>query len=143
MTDGDQARGQILALHDQDRRAHLEGDADLLVSGMADYIWEASRGRLNRLARTDVRDRFAAYFNGVRYTVWDDLVQPHVAVAADGSTAWLAVHIEAALSPRDESGQTADNGPQRTFESSWIATYEKQHGTWLMVGISSSVVDRA
>ena len=49
-------------LHDQDRRAHLAGDADLLVAGMADYIWEASRGRLTRLARTDVRDRFAAYF---------------------------------------------------------------------------------
>ena len=128
----------ILALHEQDRRAHLSGDADLLVAGMADYIWEASRGRLTRLARTDVRDRFGAYFSGVRYSVWDDLVQPHVAVSADGTSAWMAVHIEAALSPRDE----ADNGPQRTFESSWIATYERQHGHWLMVGISSSVVDR-
>ena len=42
------------------------------------------------------------------------------------------------MSPRDE----AENGPQRTFESSWIAVYERQHGHWLMVGISSSVVER-
>ncbi len=128
----------ILALHQQDRRAHLAGDAELLAAGMADYIWEASRGRLTRLARGDVRERFAAYFSGVRYSVWDDLVQPHVAVSSDGSSAWMAVHIEAALSPRDESA----DGPQRTFESSWIATYEKQHGGWVMIGISSSVLDR-
>jgi hypothetical protein len=126
----------IHELHELDRKAHLEGNADLLAGGMAEHIWEASRGQLNRIARSDVRDRFAAYFASVRYSVWDDLVQPHVAVSHDGTFAWMAVHIEARLAAVD------DPQTEREFESSWIAMYEKVDGRWLMAGISSSVVDR-
>jgi hypothetical protein len=130
-------REAVLALHADDRRAHLEGNADLLTDGMADHIWEASRGQLNRLGREDVRARFADYFATVRYSVWDDLVQPHVSVSADGTSAWMAVHIEARLTSVDDPAE------EREFESSWFATYEKINMRWLMVGISSSVVDRS
>lgn len=141
MTALDTDTDALLALHAQDRRAHLDGDADLLASGMADHIWEASRGQLTRLTRKDVRDRFARYFETVRYSIWDDLVDPHVSVAGDGLSAWMAVHIEATVLSVGEPG--ADVAPQtRRFESSWIATYEKEQGRWLMAGISSSVVDR-
>jgi len=126
----------LLELHARDRQAHLTGDADLLTSGMADHIWEASRGQLTRLPRDDVRERFAAYFATVSYSVWDDLVQPHVAVSADRSAAWMAIHIEAKVAPRD-GGDVMPRG----FDSSWIATYEKQDGKWLMVAIASSVAE--
>jgi hypothetical protein len=128
----------LLELHAQDRRAHLAGDADLLAAGMADHIWEASRGQLTRLARSDVRDRFASYFGAVRYARWDDLLAPHVHVSADGHTSWMAIHIEAEVRAADQ----AEESPSRRFESSWIATYQKLDGSWRMVGISSSVVDR-
>jgi hypothetical protein len=105
---------------------------------VAEHVWEASRGGLNRLTRTELRDRFAAYFSSVRYSVWDDLEPPHVAVSADGLSAWMAVVIEAKLTA------TGDNTSREVaFDSSWIAVYEKQDGQWLMVGISSSVVERA
>jgi len=126
----------LLELHARDRQAHLTGDADLLTSGMADHIWEASRGQLTRLPRDDVRERFAAYFATVSYSVWDDLVQPHVAVSPDRSAAWMAIHIEAKVAPRD-GGDVMPRG----FDSSWIATYEKQDGKWLMVAIASSVAE--
>lgn len=132
----DEVVEEIRAAHARDRQAHLEGNADLLADGMADHMWEASRGQLNRLDREDVRARFAAYFASVRYSVWDDLVQPHVSASVDGTSAWMAVHIEARLASVD------DPLDEREFESSWIATYEKIDGRWLMVGISSSVVDR-
>jgi hypothetical protein len=105
---------------------------------MADHLWEASRGGLTRLARADVRDRFAAYFESVRYSRWDDLQPPHVAVSADGKSAWMAVEIEARMTSREESGAEQ----QVDFESSWIAVYEKVNDSWQMVGISSSVVER-
>jgi hypothetical protein len=129
---------KLLELHARERRAHLEGDATLLTSGMADHVWESSRGGLNRLSRSDLEERFTAYFRSVRYTVWDDLEAPHVAVSADGSQAWMAVVIEARLV------DTADDGSEheRGFESSWIAAYEKQDDDWKLVGIGSSVVDR-
>ena len=106
---------------------------------MAEHIWEASRGGLNRIARRDVRDRFAAYFASVSYSVWDDLQPPHVSVAPDGQSAWMAVEIEARLTSRDDAGRQREVA----FESSWIAVYEKHDERWMLVGISSSVVDRS
>jgi hypothetical protein len=106
---------------------------------MAEHVWEASRGGLNRLARTELRDRFAAYFSSVRYSVWDDLQPPLVSVSVDGNSAWMAFEIEARLTVTAEDGTTQDV----SFESSWIATYEMSDGEWRMTGISSSVVERA
>ena len=129
-------RRRILDLHAQDRRAHLVGDADLLTQGMADFVWEANRGTLNRIPRGEIRERFRAYFESVRYSLWDDLQPPHVSIAGDGLNAWMAVHIEARLAAVDGSGE------ERAFESAWIATYQRIDDRWQMVGISSSVVDR-
>jgi hypothetical protein len=115
------------------------GDADLLTSDMADFVWESSRGGLNRISRAEIRDRFAAYFATVSYSVWDDLQPPHVAVAPGGDSAWMAVEIEARLTATNDDGDAQDVA----FESSWISVYEKRDDRWLMVGIASSVVERA
>src|SRR6476646_6599754 len=97
-------RESLLELHRQARRAHLEGDAELLTADMADFVWEASRGGLNRISRNEIRERFAAYFAEVRYSIWDDLQPPHIAVATSGDSAWMAVEIEARLTARDDDG---------------------------------------
>ncbi len=120
----------LLALHEQDRRAHLNGDASLLVSGMADVILEAGRGRLARATRSELRERFQAYFGSVSYSRWDDVDRPHIVVADGGRSAWMAVHVTASVS---------GDGESRTFESAWIAVYEKLDGRWLMTAIASSV----
>ena len=132
-------REALLEVHVRDRRAHLTGDADLLTSSMAEHVWESSRGGLNRLSRTELRDRFAAYFSSVRYSVWDDLQPPHVSVSADGMTAWMAVEIEGRLAAVNAN----DTSEELRFESSWISVHEKHDGQWLMTGIASSVVDRS
>ncbi len=131
-------RQALLALHALERRAHLESDARVLAGVFAEHVWEAGRGQLTRLSRSELEDRFAAYFESVSYSVWDDLQPPHVAVAEDGKTGWMAIHIEARLNALGD----ANEGGERSFESAWIATYAKSGAEWQMVGISSSVVDR-
>src|SRR4051794_41116174 len=129
-------REALLALHACEREAHLVGDADALTASMAEFVWEASRGGLNRISRSEIRERFASYFKSVRYALWQDLQPAHVSIGADGLSAWMAVEIEAQMTA------TQDGGDQEVrFESSWIAVYEKVDDRWLMVGISSSVVD--
>ncbi len=106
---------------------------------MAEHVWESSRGGLNRLTRTELRDRFAAYFSSVRYPLWDDLQPPHVSISADGMTAWMAVEIEGRLIAVNSDASTEEHH----FESSWISVHEKRDGQWQMTGIASSVVERA
>ncbi len=131
-------REALLALHALERRAHLDGDARLLAGVFSEQVWEAGRGQLTLLSRSELEERFAAYFESVSYTVWDDLQPPHVAVSADGTTAWMAVRVEGRMSAAGDGGQRVE----RAFESAWIATYAKSGAMWQMVGIASSVVDR-
>jgi hypothetical protein len=133
----DADRQALLELHQLERRAHLEGSARLLADAFADDVWEASRGQLTRISRADLEQRFAAYFEQVRYSMWDDVQPPHVSIAEDGRHAWMAVQIEGRLRPADDA--TAD---EHVFTSSWIANYEKSGDAWVMVGISSSVLER-
>ena len=123
----------LLDLHQRDRQAHLSGDAELLASGIGETLIDSRGGKLQRLSRDEFRERFADYFGRVRYSRWDDVEPPSVTVSADGSQAWMAIHIEADLTTLD--------GNARRFESSWIAVYEKRTGGWAMTGIASSVVD--
>jgi len=131
-------RDALLDVHRREREAHLTGDAALMASCFAEQIWEAGRGQLTRISRTELEQRFGAYFESVRYSLWDDLQPPHVVVSGDGRQAWMAIHIEARLA--ELAG--GDAGRERAFESAWIAVYERHGDDWLMVGISSSVVDR-
>lgn len=127
----------LLAMHARDRQAHITGDADLLAAGMADQVINVEYGKVEVVSREQMRRQFAQYFGRVKYSSWEDTAPPKVFVSHDGRMAWMVIEIKARLS--DRSG--AEAGVERGFISSWIATFEKQHGEWRGVGISSGVVD--
>lgn len=120
----------ILAGHEQARRAHLTGNADLLAAGAADKFIEAGRGKVSEHTREDLRKNFTEYFKVAKYSVWRDTYPPKVTISADGKMAWMIVAVH---------GELTMNGKPQAFDSSWIATYEKIKGEWKMVGIASNV----
>jgi hypothetical protein len=130
-------RQALLEIHATERRAHLEGDATLIASVFADEVWQAGRGQLRRESREDVEERFRNYFSTRRYSIWDDLQPPHVWISPDGTSGWMAIHIEGRLVVVE-----GESEQEVSFESAWIAVYEKRDGRWQMVGVSSSVVER-
>ena len=130
-------RDSLLALHAHERQAHLIGDANLLTAEMADQVVDVQNGKVEVRSREEMRRRFADYFAQVKYSFWDDVVEPRVRVSPDGRMGWVVIHVKAGLS--DVSGAQA--GKPRRFESSWISIYEKRDADWKMVGISSGVED--
>jgi hypothetical protein len=130
-------RESLLALHARERQAHLKGDADLLASGVADQIVSIEYGKVELLSREELRRQFAQRFAQVKYSSWDNVVEPIVSISPDGHMAWIVIQVKARLS--DVSGPRA--GQPRGFTSSWISTFEKRGGDWQMVGISSGVVE--
>ena len=123
----------ILQMHETARRAHLTGDAALLASGEADQVLNLHDGDIQHVSRDDVRRRFEQVFASVQYLEWSDVEPPVIRVSSDGRMAWMAVKIHARV--RDKTGKIS------AFISSWISTYEKRAGGWLMVAISSAVKD--
>ncbi|MFN2570936.1 MAG: nuclear transport factor 2 family protein [Gemmatimonadales bacterium] len=126
----------IIAGHENARKAHLTGNADLLAADIADRFVEAGRGTVTEMTREQVHHGFTEYFKVAKYSVWRDTYPPKVRISADGRMAWMIVAVHAELTVRDEQSGKAE---PRTFDSSWISTLEKFDGAWKMVGISSSV----
>ena len=120
----------IIAGHEQARRAHLTGNADLLASGIAEKFFEAGRGKVTEKTREQVRRMFAEYFKVVNYSVWRDTFPPKVTISGDGKMAWMIVGVHGELTLKDE--KTGKSEPT-SFESSWIAALRRStaHGRWL------------
>jgi len=131
-----QDEAAIIAGHEQARKAHLTGDADLLASGIAEKFIEAGRGKVTEKTREQVRQMFTEYFKVAKYSVWRDTFPPKVTISGDGKMAWMIVGVHGELTMKD--AKTGKSEP-RSFESSWIAALQKIDGAWKMVGISSNV----
>jgi hypothetical protein len=132
---GEQAAAELRAVHEISRRAHLEGNADLMAPGMADQMALASNGDLSLNPRDKTVGFFKSYFGRVKYLEWSDTAPPVVRVSPDGQMGWLAVKVRARYLERakPEAGEKA-------FKSSWIATYERVGCEWKMTGNSSAIV---
>jgi hypothetical protein len=133
---GEEAAAELRAAHEIQRRAHLEGNADLMAPGTADQMTLVSNGNLSVNPKESVINFFRGYFARVKYLEWSDVGPSVVNVSPDGNMGWMAVKVRARYVERakPEAGEKA-------FKSSWIATYQRVGCEWKMTGNASAVVD--
>jgi hypothetical protein len=133
---GEQAAAELRAAHEVQRRAHLDGNADLMAPGTADEMVLVSNGILSVSPKEKVISFFKGYFARVRYLEWSDVGPSVVNVSPDGQVGWMAVQVRARYVERakPEAGEKA-------FKSSWIATYQRVGCQWKMTGNASDVVN--
>jgi hypothetical protein len=132
---GEAAVAELRAVHEAARRAHLEGDAKLMAPAMAEQMVSASNGELMANTRQQTLNFFEGYFARVKYLEWSDAAPPTVTVSPDGRMGWMAVKVRARYLDR-----TTPDAGEKTFKSSWIATYYRDGCAWQMTGIASAVV---
>ena len=118
------------------RRGHLRGDVALITAATADQLLLAENGALRTQSKAEVAQFFSGYFKRVRYREWRDVSPPVVTVSPDGQMAWMAVAVEARYTRADKPAEA-----EKSFKSSWIATYARDNCAWRMTGIASDVVD--
>ena len=129
------AKAELLSLHDKTRHAHLNGDAAAIAETIGDQLLMADNGTLRTQSNAEVAAFFTGYLKRVRYSEWRDASPPVVTVSPDGRMAWMAVAVEAKYASTDKP---ADG--EKSFKSSWIATYARENCVWRMTGIASDVV---
>lgn len=131
---GAEAAAELRATHEAARRAHLEGDAELMRPAMADQLVLVSNGDLSVNSKEKMISFFKSYFSRVEYVEWSDAAPPTIEVSPDARTGWMAVKVRARYVDRakPEAGEKA-------FKSSWIATYQRIGCEWKMTGNSSAV----
>jgi hypothetical protein len=123
---------ELVEVHEVQKRAHLEGDADLFATTFGPTIHEASGGTVGVVSWAEMRERFVEAFSRIRYLVYEDVERPLIRV--DGDAAWMLVHVRAART-------TFAGEPVPGFEAAWIGAYQRIDGRWLLVAISSSIAE--
>jgi hypothetical protein len=126
----------LLSLHEKTRQAHLRGNAAAIAATIGDTLLFADNGAVRTQTNAEVAQFFSGYFNRVHYRQWRDVSPPVVTVSPDGQMAWMAVEIEARYTRADKPAEG-----EKSFKSSWIATYQRDKCAWWMTGIASNVVD--
>ena len=127
-------RAALLAIHEDARKAHLTGNAELLAKGADAQVTMADGGVVRSETPGGIQAFFTGYFQRIRYSEWSDQASPIVAISPDGQTGWMAVGIAARYTTADAPDAV------KSFKSSWIATYRKVGCDWKMTGIASNVV---
>lgn len=130
------AKAELLSMHEKTRQAHLQGQGAAIAANIGDQMLMADNGTLRVQSKADVEQFFAGYLKRVRYSEWRDVSPPVVMISPDGKMAWMAVEISAKYRRTDKP----DEG-EKSFKSSWIATYARDNCAWLMTGIASDVVE--
>ena len=129
-------RAEVLSLHEKAREAHLKGDSALIAGTIGDRLLLAENGGIRVQSNAEVTQFFSGYFKRVRYLEWRDVRPPVIEISPDGQMAWMAVAVEAHYTRADKPAEG-----EKTFKSSWIATFARDKCAWRMTGIASDVVE--
>ena len=128
-------RAALLRLHAEQRTAHLQRRADLLVAGQADTLWNVSGGRVTAGPRERVRTSFQAYFDASTFAAWDDLAPPRIHISPDGRMASVIVEkrVHVTIAPSRGGAPVVQR-----VRYAWLSVYEKIDGRWQMTAIAST-----
>jgi pimeloyl-ACP methyl ester carboxylesterase len=136
---GRDSGGDAAALHhllEEDRQAHLQLDAALLASHLADTLLSIDSGQVAPTPRREVESAFRSYFAGARYEAWEDVEPPVVRIAPGGRMAWVVRKVRVDRQQPDAGGTVR----RRQFTSAWTATYEWRDRRWQMTTVTSTFV---
>jgi hypothetical protein len=124
----------IAASHEEVLAAHRASDVERLLAVGGELSLGAHRGLLSVSDGAAMRARLGPYLAATRFSRYEDVAVPAIAVAADGSLGWLACQIEAEGVQRDAGGQEAP----LAFGFSWVELYARAEGRWRAIGNASS-----
>ena len=124
----------LAASHEEVLAAHRASDVERLLANGGELSLGSHRGVLSMTDGAAMRARLGPYLAATRFSRYEDVAVPAIAVAADGSLGWLACQIEAEGVQRDAAGQEAP----LAFGFSWVELYARDGGRWRAIGNASS-----
>ncbi|WP_284349109.1 nuclear transport factor 2 family protein [Roseisolibacter agri] len=128
-------RAALLRLHAEQRTAHLERRAALIVGSQADTMLSVSNGRVSTATRERTRASFQSYFDASTFQAWDDVAPPRIRISPDGRMAYVIVEKRVHVTSASPTGGAP---VVERLRYAWLSVYEKQGGEWRMTAIAST-----
>ena len=124
--DPEQARREILNLHESFIQAHLDKDAAFLAAPTADDYLSVARGEVTPMTASEVEAMLAPYLANTEFSHYEDLADPIIGVSDDGSMAWSIVQVRVA------GTRTGDDDVSHSFDTcwAWLTLYRRDGEGW-------------
>jgi len=122
-------RSEIIKLHREYIKAHLEKDASFIAKPTSSNYVFVSDGEIQNIFPEQLESNLSDYLNSTEFSVYRDLAEPIVGVSKDGSLAWAIVKVRTA-GMRKYSDKPAKNFD---LQWAWITIYENKNSQWIRV----------
>lgn len=116
----------IKSLLQQERKAHFDRNTEMFMSEFADSMISVNKGKVSKATAEENKKRIGSYFGSVRFIKWDDVAEPIIRLADDGSLAYAIVQKQVILSRVDSIGKSFID----TTDYAWVSVYRKHKGEW-------------
>jgi hypothetical protein len=124
--DKEKRKGEILALLQQERKAHFERDVSLFISEFADSMRSVNRGVVLMATPEERRQRIQGYFGSVEFIKWDDVQPPQIYFSNDGSLAYAIIQKQVIVLRTD----SLNNKIPDTTDYAWVSIYRRTGNGW-------------
>lgn len=128
--DLDALREEILDLHRAGIQAHLDAEIAFFTKDISNEYVTVGRGDIRRPRLDEIETMFSSYLGRTTFTKYEDLQDPIVEIADDGSIAWVIVQVGVEGTQQAADGST---GPL-AFTSAWITLYRRDGDRWIRTG---------
>ena len=125
---------EIKKLLEQSRKAHFEGDPDLLVSNFADSVISVNAGKVSISTPSKVKEGMSDYLKNTHFIKWDDEVEPIIRFSEDKSMAYAIVRKLVIIKEKNADASVLPD----TTRYAWMSVYRKINGQWRMENIVST-----
>ena len=130
----EEARRSLLAMHEQEVRAHFERNAAWLGETTDDSFVSATGGKIFHSTGKETASFFERYFEDATYLEYENLEEPIVRLSDDGSMGWIISRTKVRRVTRPVSGSESE----RSFVYAGVMIYQRQNGEWKRVANAST-----
>ncbi len=128
------ARQEIMKLHNQQRKYHLEKMSKAFVSQFSENFISVDKGKITTPTAEESLKRFKNYFDSVEFLKWDDFTPPIIRFSNDGTIAYEIVNKKVVISYKDDNNKRV----KETTVFSWVTIYKKYEKSWKIDCVAST-----
>ncbi|UCE25377.1 MAG: hypothetical protein JSU74_04855 [Candidatus Zixiibacteriota bacterium] len=121
-------RQELLRLNEMMRTAHLEGDAETIVSVSQYPYTKVNSGLVTHPTKEENDQRFRNYMSTMKLTAWDDLAEPIITISDDATLATVIYRKHLVMTPVDDPEAEPMEGIY-----AWQSTYRRTPEGWKQV----------
>lgn len=126
--DNEDLKKEILAIHHNLIKAHLEKNPEFFIQNLSDDFITIKNGDVFHPTKDEIHANMADYIKNTTFTEYKDLHEPIIGFSDDGTVAWSIVQVLV----QGERKLTDGTFRKINFTCAWLTLYKHSGKNWIV-----------